>query len=123
VNEPLDLSTLPKAPVRANPLMKPVDLLERARPWVSAGIQLNMLGQPVRFAVTFGIAPGPDGQPLPRIMIYFEVDSGIIGPNGKFQTLGHVVMCDTNIDRARVEEVCKLGVEAVMAMRSESLRM
>lgn len=100
-----------------NPLLVPVDIVERVRPWVAKSIQRYQLRQPVAYAVVFGIVPNPQGQAAPRIMIYFETASGVLG-----QTVGHVQLCDTNLTEARVDDVCKDGVAQVMEQRAETLK-
>lgn len=100
-----------------NPLLRPVDLVERIRPWVAKSIQRYQLGQPVAYTVTFGIVPNAQGQAAPRIMIYFETASGVLG-----QTVGHMQLCDTNLTESRVDDVCKDGVAQVMGQRAETLK-
>jgi hypothetical protein len=62
-----------------NPLLAPQDVVERVRPWIEAGIRRYQLGQPVSYGVTLDLLPGPDGNPAPRMLLYLEIPTPLLG--------------------------------------------
>lgn len=100
-----------------NPLIAPNNLVRNVEAMVERSIRLFQLGQPVSFVVAFAIMPDEQGQPTPRILIYFDIPSPILGA----PPIGTVIVCDTSIGIDRVEPLTKGAIEQLTATRAKVL--